>query len=153
MSGTPIEGEHWVEVDLETPSLVSRVLIDWESAYSNEYSILGRLRPHDKWMEMANPKSAHLKSSTQPKHVVHEFDVPEDWKYRHMNMPALALTAYGKSCQAPAAAVRYVRLEIKRRATQWGVSVWRFQLYGSPVQNCNRQSVPESTPPPPALGA
>jgi hypothetical protein len=39
-------------------------------------------------------------------------------------------TEAGPDCVAPAQAVRYVRLSIRKRATSWGVSVWRFQVYG-----------------------
>lgn len=40
------------------------------------------------------------------------------------------------ACNAPRTAVRFVRLNIKHAATQWGVSLWRMEVYGRQVLAC-----------------
>lgn len=40
MQGEPIPGEHWLEVDLEGKYYVTKIVIDWEQAYSNNWSIM-----------------------------------------------------------------------------------------------------------------
>ena len=37
MQGVPIPGEHWIEVDLGRRCTVSRVLLDWEAAWSSHW--------------------------------------------------------------------------------------------------------------------
>jgi hypothetical protein len=39
MNGEPIPGEHWVEIDLQGVYSVDRILIDWEVAYSNDWTV------------------------------------------------------------------------------------------------------------------
>ena len=40
MRGEPIPGEHWVEIDLQGLYTVDKVLIDWEVAYSDQWSLM-----------------------------------------------------------------------------------------------------------------
>lgn len=40
MKGEPIPGEHWVEIDLEGQYHLEVVVIDWEVAYSHEWTLL-----------------------------------------------------------------------------------------------------------------
>jgi hypothetical protein len=39
MNGEPIPGEHWVEIDLQGVYSVDRLVIDWEVAYSNDWTV------------------------------------------------------------------------------------------------------------------
>jgi len=39
MGGDPIPGEHWVEVDLQGLYHVSKLMIDWEVAYSADWTV------------------------------------------------------------------------------------------------------------------
>lgn len=39
MRGEPIPGEHWVEVDLQSLYSIDKILIDWEVAFSNKWTI------------------------------------------------------------------------------------------------------------------
>ena len=39
MKGEPIPGEHWVEIDLQGLYYIDKVLIDWEVAYSNQWTM------------------------------------------------------------------------------------------------------------------
>jgi hypothetical protein len=43
MGGTAIPGHHWVILDFKTPVIISRVQIDWETAYAKDYRLEGRL--------------------------------------------------------------------------------------------------------------
>ena len=136
MSGTPIEGEHWVEIDLQEPVMVTRFTLDWESAYAKDWSMEGRLANSSRWEEMTNPKAATITTQTADKHVRQAFALPNDWAMRHAHLPPQALSEHGVRCAAPAAAVRHVRLLIRKRATLWGVSLWRLHVWGSRVAAC-----------------
>ena len=37
--GTPVIEPHWLEVDLQRPCHVTKIVIDWESAYSNDWVV------------------------------------------------------------------------------------------------------------------
>ena len=39
MRGEPILGEHWIEVDLERICAPMKVLIDWETAFSDNWVV------------------------------------------------------------------------------------------------------------------
>ena len=39
MGGDPIPGEHWVEVDLQGLYHINKLMIDWEVAFSADYSV------------------------------------------------------------------------------------------------------------------
>jgi hypothetical protein len=106
MQGDPLPGEHWLEVDLGAPCSLSHVLIDYEKAYADSYTVQGRLTQDETWSEVA-VGSAAAQTSASDMHVIHE-------------LPARA-----------GAAGRYVRLLIHQPATRWGTSVWRFQVHGT----------------------
>ena len=106
MQGDPLPGEHWLEVDLGAPCSLSHVLIDFEKAYSDRYTVQSRLTQGDSWSEVA-VGSAAAQTSASDTHVIHE-------------LPARA-----------GAAGRFVRLLILQPATRWGTSVWRFQVHGT----------------------
>lgn len=40
MQGEPIPGEHWIEVDLQEVFSVEKIVIDWEQAFSDQWSIM-----------------------------------------------------------------------------------------------------------------
>uniref|UniRef100_A0A7S0DU09 F5/8 type C domain-containing protein n=1 Tax=Hanusia phi TaxID=3032 RepID=A0A7S0DU09_9CRYP len=133
MSGNPIEGEHWIEVDLQSPAIVTSVLIDWEAAFSDDYSLSGRMLSNEEWKVLFDSKSSHFNSSTPaPKHVHHTFEIPQ----LEGEGAATHLTSYGADCYAPTRAVRYVRLLIRKPSTSWGVSIWRLQIYGKQLAKC-----------------
>ena len=50
MGGTAIPGRHWILVDFSSPSssssvFVSKIVLDWETAYAEDYRVEGRLDP------------------------------------------------------------------------------------------------------------
>jgi len=42
MQGTPIPGEHWVQIDLGSPCIITRVVLDWETAWSTHWNLVVR---------------------------------------------------------------------------------------------------------------
>lgn len=40
MQGEPIPGEHWVTIDLLDSYVIRKVVIDWEQAYSDQWTLL-----------------------------------------------------------------------------------------------------------------
>ena len=119
MKGEAIPGSHWVEVDLQRSEgcVISRAVVDWETAFAKAYHLQGWSRDAGKWVVLASfqdlPPSAVTTSKTK-QHVVHKFKVATV-------EPALEPSSH---------LVTKVRLAIDKPATQWGVSIWRFQAYG-----------------------
>lgn len=143
MTGRPIRGSHWVEVDLGRPCVVARVVLDWEVAYASQYVVQGRLGSSGPWADIVTHKAAVVSTKRRfshpkqaKKHVVHTLDVPSA-----SARPAAGVTAPTAAADPPAveidtsatSAVRYVRVVTKRNGSQWGVSLWRFEVYGVEV--------------------
>lgn len=130
LTGAPIPGEHWLEIDLQRVCTITKVLIDWEKAYSDSYTVVGRAyikKPNDLgamalqevWVVLATSKQARLLAMDKM-HVIHEVMVNNEVTvYQHperrMSIPP----------------IRFVRLIIHKPAhQQWGSSVWRFVVHG-----------------------
>jgi len=143
MTGRPIRGSHWVEVDLGRPCVVARVVLDWEVAYASQYVVQGRLDSSGPWADIVTHKAAVVSTKRRfshpkqaKKHVVHTLDVPVA-----SARPISGATAPTAAADPPAveidtsamSAVRYVRVVTKRNGSQWGVSLWRFEVYGVEV--------------------
>ncbi|CAE8657818.1 unnamed protein product, partial [Polarella glacialis] len=113
MSGVPIPGEHWLVVDLLLPSQqLTRVVLDFEEAHAKSYVLETSSSSTGPWRELVKIKTcctSFLKIEKSPKHVVHTFSRPpaEIWM-----------------------ANRFVRARFIHLASMWGVSVWRFRLFG-----------------------
>jgi hypothetical protein len=109
MSGRPILGEHWVEIDLQRNCIINSFIIDWEDGYSDSWVIEGRKFEDDDGFILAISRKAKI-TSTSLHHIVHEVEATQ---YDH-----------------EFSSVRYIRLTIRKPATKWGVSIWRFQVWG-----------------------
>jgi hypothetical protein len=127
MNGEPIPGEHWVEIDLGNLYRIRKLLIDWETAYSVSWSIMGKVSEDSDWKELCVGKDAFVTSKNK-KHIIHEIifqgkDVIDD---------NFELTPHDKQVVLKEIDffVRFVRLQIFRPSTQWGSSIWRFQIWG-----------------------
>lgn len=128
MQGDAIPGPHFLEVDLGDLFTVEKVIIDWEKAYSNFWTVQvcrsssneffnrfpsflklqGKIEDRDAWATLFLSSQAHdlLRSD---KHIIQEASSVE----------------VTDSKQA-----RFVRLTIHKPSTRWGSSVWRFQIWG-----------------------
>jgi hypothetical protein len=121
MVGTPMEGEHWLVVDLGHPCRVARAAVDFEDAHAALYDVeLSDVGASGPWRLLRTVDATALAAATcatcpgvtrAPKHVVHRFETPV--------LPGQENAA------------RWVRLRLRTLATRWGVSVWRIQLWGS----------------------
>jgi len=130
MGGDPIPGQHWLIVDLVNASTVERVLIDWEVALSNDYTLEGcnvalnafsngnadacsrcNAPRTQQWRPIAARKD-FVETGRSQHHIVHESN-----KF----FEATASQPY-----------RCIKLAIRRPATRFGSSVWRLQVWGQP---------------------
>ena len=71
MSGTPIPGPHWLEVDLGAPAQLTDALLDWETAFATHWTLLTRLREGDEWRSLATGAEA-AETRRAEQHVVQE---------------------------------------------------------------------------------
>ena len=131
MRGEPIPGSHWLEIDLLRECCVTKFLIDWEVAHSTRYEIWGSRQEtqgmisdlhhgkHPGWYRLAISKN-RKEGNRDKHHIVHEV---EAWsKYRcHDEVISEGERGY---------IFRFIRLVILTPETQWGSSVWRFQVWG-----------------------
>ncbi|GKZ01249.1 hypothetical protein MPSEU_001075900 [Mayamaea pseudoterrestris] len=126
MHGKAIYGAHWVQLDFARRVSVQVIVLDWEAAYSDDYSILGTLRMRNgqnvttTLFDTAAALSANVSTRqwgqspgvafTCPMHVEHSISLFQ------------------------ASPVDSLRLVIRKPAKYgWGVSLWRFQVFGYDV--------------------
>ena len=128
MSGTPIPGPHWLEVDLGAPAQVTDALLDWETAFATHWTLLTRLREGDEWRSLATGAEAAETRRTE-QHVVQELALAPAPAPAEEDGRARAGGAGGAGGPGPGLA-RFVRLLIHEPATRWGASLWRLQLKG-----------------------
>jgi hypothetical protein len=138
MHGTNIQGAHWVEIHFKSPiSHISRVVLDWEAAYSDNYEI----------QVSRNSDAAQTTGNSSSSRIVWEtiFSAP--------NPDAMIVTQFGQSpgvseptplhvvhdiresnsltlFRSTEVATNKIRLLIKKSTTGWGVSLWQIQVYG-----------------------
>jgi len=132
MGGTPIPGPHWVEVDLQRLCKLSAILIDWEEAFSQHWTVKGK-RSDGKcagqnndggWTAIARSKEAYWPPGVQrtPKHILQTVLVRD----HH--------TGSGDSDDCSAPYYDKVRLMISKPSTRFGSSIWRLQVHGAEAQ-------------------
>ena len=106
MQGEPIPGPHWVEVDLERVAEVRSMLLDWETAHATDWSLRTRVAVEDAWQD-AEVQAREVSRGEQ--HVVQDAQL------------------------VSVVQARFLRLTINAPATQWGASLWRWQVWGREV--------------------
>jgi len=129
MFGEPIPGPHWIEIDLEDKYWIRKILLDWETAYSDEWVIEVKAEREDSWLKVCGGEDAKV-TLIDKQHRLHEvfFQPSHD-----IEDPAHALDpmlTYGKILAPLERPFRFVRLLILRPSTHWGSSLWRLQLWG-----------------------
>lgn len=115
MSGTPIKGEHWIAVDLgEGGFHLSMAVLDFESACAKQYALETSEDKGGPWKLLVGVAGSikPTRIVTREQHVVHMIEAPD-----------------GK----PWAAYQFVRVRLISPATMWGISIWRFKLFGVPA--------------------
>ena len=58
MTGRPIPGHHWLQIDLSHPNYICGVVLDWEDAYSDHWNIVGRSDDQHSWTPIFERKDA-----------------------------------------------------------------------------------------------
>eukprot|EP00933_Yihiella_yeosuensis_P068641 TRINITY_DN7449_c1_g2_i1.p1 TRINITY_DN7449_c1_g2~~TRINITY_DN7449_c1_g2_i1.p1 ORF type:complete len:318 (-),score=57.73 TRINITY_DN7449_c1_g2_i1:82-972(-) len=112
MSGSPIPGEHWLSIDLgRSGAELEKIILDFEVAHANKYVLETAEKSNGPWTVITKvaPGSSDRTVDFAEKHVIHTISRPVGTKWH---------------------AQRYVRARFTERSSQWGVSVWRFRIFG-----------------------
>lgn len=152
MSGKPIPGPHWVSIELDAGCAASEALIDWETARADDYELQVRAvcggSPARAAKAQAKVEGAAARSAAVPSAVVASTATDDGegqaWttltstrisrttSERHVvDVVRVEETAAALSITSTTRARLEYRLHIRTPATQWGVSLWRLQLWGS----------------------
>lgn len=119
MKGEPIPGPHWIMLTLKAPAHnVSKVIVDFESAYSNDYAVDAFCSNSQSWESVykSNKRDVlFIKRSKQ--HVTHEIRLKEQ-------LNPCVVEFNGESL------ISKLRLRITKPAERWGTSVWSFLVWG-----------------------
>ena len=130
MSGTPIKGNHWITLSPRNHSkrtvhrhphfVVDRVVLDWETAHAKDYD-LQRLRDD---VKRSNAHWENLDLSPVGKRM----------SSRKHNIDTLSFKAHHSDADGSPPHVSEplsaIRLFIHKPGTQWGSSLWRFEVWG-----------------------
>lgn len=153
MHGTNIPGAHWIQLDLGSDVVVDSVVLDWETAYADMYRLEGSLYP-----VVGNENEASMTED----HRIEKGNVNTNvkvWILFDGTDPAQEVVrSVSKSGQSPGVKtklplhivhkihpisvkqpIRYLRLNILKSQTGWGVSLWQFDVYGFRCTNCLEQ--------------
>lgn len=117
MRGEPIPGEHFLEIDLQRPCTITKIVLDWEDAYCAHYMLIGHngMTGVTKDLKRLALSADARVSKPSKQHVVHELIIPPPPPQHARKTPR---------------SYRFVRLVMHNPSTQWGSSVWRFNVYG-----------------------
>jgi len=107
MNGSPMRLPQWITVDLGANYIVTAAEVDWETAFARQYEI----------------KTSRVASSG----FNTIFEEKEGDGTAHKEQHVLHKVTISKEKQTPG---RYVRLVLLQSGTNWGISVWHFDLYG-----------------------
>ena len=148
LSGTPLPGAQWISVALAAGCVASQVLLDWETARADDYELQVRdaaatdgsegsteLAEGSVWRLLWKAASDVRRRTTSDKHVIDVLNVPHPVHER----------GGGKtpSAQQPSTPQQLeYRLHIRRPATKWGVSLWRFELWGQCAATSPSSQIP-----------
>ena len=129
MGGTAIPGAHWVTIDFNRLVRAYRAVVDWETAFANDYRIQVRISLEEAWTVLydgtieADRRRFLTRSETgqspgvkakRPLHILHDIDISRG--AATMSLP-----------------FRFLQLYIDRPAAGWGVSVWQLDVFGENI--------------------
>ncbi|KAL3795547.1 hypothetical protein HJC23_009260 [Cyclotella cryptica] len=173
MGGTAIPGSHWVILDFsalytnsDQAAYVTKVVLDWETAFAYDYRIESRLNiptstggEKDEWCVLYdgaidndgskndNQKNLRGISHQYPRKVVKEYGQSPGVKQKlplHIIHTIEWGTVVGNSkveisnVDGTCHLVRYLRIFIRKPARGWGVSLWQVDVYGFETQMHHR---------------
>jgi hypothetical protein len=128
MHGKNIPGRHWIIMEFTEPIVISKIVLDWETAYCNEYVVEGSMEAifddgenHYDMITLFDGRKAQdqaIRSEQKygqspgvkqkmPLHIVHTIPVAPQSR-----------------------PVKFLRLLILKSVTGWGVSLWLWDVYG-----------------------
>ena len=105
MQGSPIPGDHYLHLFLNQKAIIKHVIIDFETAYSDHYRLIGCVAANDCVIELATSTSRKV-IDTSKNHIIHLIETSIESQ------------------------VTSVKLVIDKPSTRWGTSIWRLQLHG-----------------------
>ena len=115
MNGRPIPGAQWVAIELAAGCVASEAKLDWESAHADDYDLQVARVGDNRWETLETRRNR----STSKQHVVDTLRIVSSSRNAEQ----------ARMISASAALWEY-RVLIRRPATQWGVSLWRVELWG-----------------------
>ena len=169
MHGKNIPGDHWIQLDFSNSNsesnynddsntiIVDKIVLDWETAYADEYIIEGSLEPIDVDVDglSSSSSSSSSKNKRNPNSKIWTlFDgrkkkaSSSDTNNTNINT-SRSVSESGLSPgvdekrplhivhdirllddEVKNKPIRYLRLHILKGGTPWGVSLWQFDVYG-----------------------
>ena len=145
MGGTAIKGQHWIQLDFPSAVIIYRVVLDWEAAYCDDYILeamgsdagdfdADKKEVSSSWRMLYDwsnsfqrdlrivsklGQSPGVKTKT-PLHVLHAIGPLREQDGSESNQKGTGT-----------APLRSLRMTMRRPASGWGVSLWRFEVYGT----------------------
>ena len=124
MHGTAIAGAHWVQLEFDAPVRVTRMVLDWETAYAEDYVIKGMRSDgtevvlldaavdQSQRTEATSGQSPGVKQKL-PLHVIHTWNTTDSLERYEGN------------------GIKVLRIDIRKPFhSGWGVSLWKVDVYG-----------------------
>jgi len=112
MQGGAMPLPQWLTVDLGDEHVVTRVEIDWETAFARQYEIKISKVASSGFVTLFEEQDGNG-DQTSDKHILHKVAIPQS---------KLGMQHAG----------RYVKLILLQSGTDFGISVWHFDIYGYP---------------------
>eukprot|EP00040_Diaphanoeca_grandis_P019038 m.100270 g.100270 ORF g.100270 m.100270 type:complete len:270 (-) comp27231_c0_seq3:226-1035(-) len=129
MAGVPLKLPQWICIALKSPaSTLSKVVVDFETGFADEYRIEVAATPDDHWWPVVLVSPSE---SSGAKHVRGQAGVgaamtTKEWK-QHVEH-TIVIEQGAADIALPL--FKYVRVVFTHLGTSWGVSVWRFEVSG-----------------------
>jgi hypothetical protein len=132
MHGTAIVGMHWVDLEFDAPVHLTCIVLDWETAYSDDYKVEGKSHDQDHGITFV--------LDTQHGHDVASYRTVRE-EGRSPGVPKLKLpmhvihtwnmTSSSSWQDAEKIGIDSLRLVIRKPFhSGWGVSLWKVDVFG-----------------------
>lgn len=128
MHGSSIPGQHWIILDFgkSTSRHLTKVVVDWEAAYSNNYRVEISEDDSDdsnNWCILFDGNDGEQESMRS----VEEYGQSPGVKKK---TPLHVVHTIILNNQQKCSSFRYLRVFINKSPTGWGVSIWELDIYG-----------------------
>ena len=130
MHGKNIPGKHWIVLEFTEPIVVSKMVLDWETAYCKDYVVEGSMEAIVDGEKDRDNNIHTLFDGREPKDQA----VRSERKFGQspgveQKMPLHIVHTIPNNPQR-SKPVKYLRLKILKSVTGWGVSLWQWDVYG-----------------------